>query len=183
MTWEVEGLDRDKQSTICFTVEAETREDARKAALAKRNCIIKDLRHVLTAAVPRPVFLRESESQAATGIWDVDCINANTGRSRTLTIHAPSAEEAANIVRKKGWPVLRVKAGQPTLLPAEDPIRCPKCGSEQIGQTTRGFRVKGAAIGIALLGPVGVVGGFAGSQKLKLQCLRCSHCWTPGECR
>lgn len=59
-------------------------------------------------------------------------------------------------------------------------IRCPKCGSPQLTANTKGYGLGNAAIGGVLLGPVGLLGGFVGSKKILITCLRCGHSWTPG---
>lgn len=65
--------------------------------------------------------------------------------------------------------------------PAPDAeIRCPKCGSNQITAQKKGYGLGNAAIGGVLLGPVGLLGGFVGSKKILITCLRCGHSWTPG---
>ena len=61
----------------------------------------------------------------------------------------------------------------------DEPIRCPRCRSTQITANKKGFGVgKGIAGGI-LLGPVGLLGGFLGSGKVKITCLKCGYTWKP----
>ena len=53
-------------------------------------------------------------------------------------------------------------------------IRCPKCGSTQLTANKKGF-----GLGKALIfGGVGLLGGFLGSNKIKIICLNCRHLWT-----
>lgn len=61
----------------------------------------------------------------------------------------------------------------------DSPVRCPVCGSTQIAAAKKGFGVGKAAAGGLLLGPVGLLGGFIGSRKIKITCLKCGHEWRP----
>lgn len=60
-------------------------------------------------------------------------------------------------------------------------VRCPKCNSTQIAANQKGFGVGKATTGAVLLGPLGLLGGFVGSSKVKVTCLRCGHQWEPGK--
>lgn len=63
----------------------------------------------------------------------------------------------------------RVKTG--------DKIQCPRCGSSQVSVNRKGFSAGKAAAGGLLVGGVGLLGGFAGSKKIEMTCLQCSHKW------
>jgi ribosomal protein S27E len=60
-------------------------------------------------------------------------------------------------------------------------IKCPKCGSTQITAQKKGFGVGKAAVGGALLGPIGLAGGLIGSGDIKITCLNCGKAWRPGQ--
>ncbi|WP_281171452.1 tellurite resistance TerB family protein [Peribacillus kribbensis] len=45
----------------------------------------------------------------------------------------------------------------------------------------KGFGLGKAAIGGLVLGPIGLLGGFIGGNKLKLTCVSCSFSWEPGQ--
>ena len=57
-------------------------------------------------------------------------------------------------------------------------VCCPICQSEQIQSKTAGFSVTKAAIGAVLIGPVGLVGGAIGANKIRLYCMKCGHEWS-----
>lgn len=59
------------------------------------------------------------------------------------------------------------------------PICCPICGFKQITANTKGFGVGKAAAGGLMLGPVGLLGGFIGKNKIIITCLKCGHHWKP----
>lgn len=59
-----------------------------------------------------------------------------------------------------------------------DEIRCPKCGSTQLTANKKGFGLGKALIGGVIFGGVGLLGGFLGSNKIKITCLNCGHSWT-----
>lgn len=66
-------------------------------------------------------------------------------------------------------------------LQREQQIKCPKCNSANISANKKGFGVGKAAAGAVLLGPVGLLGGFMGSDKVIITCLNCGHSWEPGK--
>ena len=61
----------------------------------------------------------------------------------------------------------------------DEPIRCPRCNSTQITANKKGFGLGKSIAGGVLLGPVGLLGGFLGSGKVKITCLKCGHTWKP----
>lgn len=61
----------------------------------------------------------------------------------------------------------------------EEPVRCPRCRSTQLTANRKGFGLGKAAAGGLLLGPVGLLGGFLGSRKVKITCLKCGYTWKP----
>jgi hypothetical protein len=58
-------------------------------------------------------------------------------------------------------------------------IKCPQCRSSQLTNNKKGFGLGKALVGGILTGGIGLLGGFIGSQKLELGCLKCGHRWTP----
>jgi len=62
----------------------------------------------------------------------------------------------------------------------EQPVSCPSCGSTQISADKKGFGLGKAAVGGLLLGPLGLLGGFAGSGGVKVTCLKCGYTWKAG---
>lgn len=63
--------------------------------------------------------------------------------------------------------------------PAEDKVCCPRCGNTQLTANQKGFGIGKAAVGGLLLGPVGLLGGFVGSKKVIITCLKCGYQWKP----
>lgn len=61
----------------------------------------------------------------------------------------------------------------------EEPVRCPRCRSTQLTANKKGFGLGKATAGGLLLGPVGLLGGFLGSSKVKITCLKCGYTWKP----
>lgn len=59
----------------------------------------------------------------------------------------------------------------------DTPITCPKCNSAQLNSDKKGFGALKAIGGGLILGPVGLLAGFAGSKKIVLTCLKCGHQW------
>lgn len=58
---------------------------------------------------------------------------------------------------------------------------CPKCGSTSLSANKKGFSLGNAAAGAFVAGPVGLVGGTLGANKLEVTCLNCGHKFKPGQ--
>ena len=56
---------------------------------------------------------------------------------------------------------------------------CPKCGSTSLSANKKGFSFGKAATGAFIAGPVGLVGGTLGANKLEVTCLNCGHKFRP----
>ena len=60
-------------------------------------------------------------------------------------------------------------------------IRCPTCGSTQLNVNKKGFSLGKAAVSGVLLGPVGLLGGLHGSNKIEITCLKCGKQFMAGK--
>ncbi len=58
-------------------------------------------------------------------------------------------------------------------------IKCPKCNSEQITSQKKGFGFGKALAGIFVAGPVGLIAGAVGANKIQVHCLNCGNKWLP----
>jgi hypothetical protein len=58
-------------------------------------------------------------------------------------------------------------------------ISCPKCKSIDFTANKKGFGLGKAVVGGILTGGVGLLGGFIGSQKVNITCLKCGNRWSP----
>lgn len=56
-------------------------------------------------------------------------------------------------------------------------LTCPYCGSTQIQAFKKGFGLGKAITGGTLLGGAGLLGGFIGSNKIMITCLKCGKQW------
>jgi len=65
----------------------------------------------------------------------------------------------------------------PVVLDPDIEIRCPHCGSNQISVNKKGFGLGKAVGGALLLGPLGLMGGFVGQNKMLFSCLKCAGTW------
>lgn len=61
----------------------------------------------------------------------------------------------------------------------DEAVRCPRCRSTQITANKKGYGLGKGVAGGLLLGPVGLLGGFIGSKKVMITCLKCGHQWKP----
>lgn len=66
--------------------------------------------------------------------------------------------------------------GRPT--PAAGDLTCPRCHSDYVTSGKKGFGIGKAAIGGLVLGPVGLLGGFLGSNKMEFRCNSCQFKWS-----
>jgi transcription elongation factor Elf1 len=63
---------------------------------------------------------------------------------------------------------------------ADEPVRCPKCGSNQVSAANaRGVNLKRALAGGVLAGWGGAVVGGVTGNKIIIGCLKCGHQWKP----
>lgn len=62
-----------------------------------------------------------------------------------------------------------------------EPIKCPKCGCDQLSANKKGFGLGKAIVGGVILGPAGALGGFVGSRKVQITCISCGHQWGAGD--
>ncbi len=60
-------------------------------------------------------------------------------------------------------------------------ILCPKCGSNQLTTSQKGFSAGKAVTGAVLLGGVGALAGLHGSKNVVITCLSCGKKFKPGE--
>lgn len=54
-------------------------------------------------------------------------------------------------------------------------LYCPKCHSTSVSINKKGFGLGKGALGFLALGPVGLLGGLIGANKLKVTCLNCGN--------
>ncbi|WP_088227762.1 hypothetical protein [Desulfosporosinus sp. FKB] len=56
---------------------------------------------------------------------------------------------------------------------------CPKCLSTSVTANKKGVGIGKAVVGGALLGPVGLLAGGIGKNKMELYCMKCGHKFKP----
>lgn len=64
---------------------------------------------------------------------------------------------------------------------ANEPVKCPKCGSTSISADKKGFGIGKAVVGAAVAGPIGLVAGNIGAKKVRITCLNCGHQFWAGK--
>lgn len=57
---------------------------------------------------------------------------------------------------------------------------CSKCGSSSITADKKGYGAGKGFLGAVVAGPLGLLGGFMGSKKVRITCLNCGHSWIAG---
>ena len=69
-------------------------------------------------------------------------------------------------------------AQQPRSMDISEPkLVCPRCGGSQLYAGKKGFSAGKAITGAFIAGPVGLVGGAIGQNKVIVTCLGCGHKW------
>lgn len=59
-------------------------------------------------------------------------------------------------------------------------VSCPSCGSPSVSPQKKGFGTGKGCCGAFILGPIGLLCGMCGANKLRVHCLACGHEWSPG---
>lgn len=54
---------------------------------------------------------------------------------------------------------------------------CPKCVSTSVQPVKKGFGLGKAVVGGVLLGPVGLLAGAIGKNKIDMYCMKCHNKW------
>lgn len=60
---------------------------------------------------------------------------------------------------------------------SEDKIRCPECNSTQIHVDKKGYDAGGGCCGTIIFGPLGLLCGQFGANKIRITCISCGHSW------
>lgn len=85
-------------------------------------------------------------------------------KSESTTVTEP---QTVNIVNRE---TVQVQTNQIENLP-----KCNRCGSTSLIANKKGFGIGKAAVGAVLLGPLGLLAGGIGSNKIKVTCLKCGN--------
>lgn len=62
----------------------------------------------------------------------------------------------------------------------DEKIKCPNCNSTNLTANKKGYSAGKAVAGTLLTGGIGLLGGFLGSDKIRITCLKCGHSWSAG---
>lgn len=73
------------------------------------------------------------------------------------------------------------KTTEQVIAPNANQPKCPRCYSSSLSANKKGFGLGKAIGGAVLLGPVGILGGAIGSNKIKITCLNCGHTFKPNK--
>ena len=63
----------------------------------------------------------------------------------------------------------------------DNAVRCPKCGSTSVTSAKKGFGGGKACCGALLAGPLGILCGLCGANKMYCVCMKCGHKWEIGK--
>jgi hypothetical protein len=58
-------------------------------------------------------------------------------------------------------------------------LQCPNCNSTNVMLVEKGYSIAKAVTGAALLGPLGLLGGFSGATNMEYYCPSCQFRWSP----
>ena len=65
----------------------------------------------------------------------------------------------------------------PPSRPSGGKAECPECGSTSIHVAKKGFGEGKRCLGTILAGPLGLLCGWCGANKLSAHCIQCGHRW------
>lgn len=57
----------------------------------------------------------------------------------------------------------------------DEMMKCPRCGSTSLSGNKKGYGIGKGIVGAALFGPLGLVAGNMGSDKVIVTCMKCGH--------
>ena len=60
-----------------------------------------------------------------------------------------------------------------------EPIKCPKCNSDQLSANKHGYSLKKGIGGAVITGGIGLLAGMHGANRVEITCLKCGHVFRP----
>lgn len=130
--------------------------------------------------------------------WIVKALDRTTGKPKKLRYDVKTEREAVRLAGEAGYAVVKTKfvPEPPPKTPTPPPVEvkcqpassqvkggrvhCPECGSDQISSHKRGYSTGAGAAGCLLLGPLGLIFGASGGNRVMITCLACGHTFEPG---
>jgi len=102
------------------------------------------------------------------------------------TTASPKPAVSAETITSPSSPVFQTppapsEARSKPAIPADDVVRCPKCGSSSVTAFKKGFSGGKSCLGYLLLGPLGFLCGTCGGNKIFSVCMKCGHKWRIGK--
>lgn len=111
------------------------------------------------------------------GSKDLEEVDRNDSeRIEALRSYARSKKSATPVAPQKVSTKQRIKENK-----AAGIACCPKCGSTSLSANKKGFSLGKAAVGAFVAGPIGLVGGTMGANKVEVTCLNCGYKFKPGK--
>lgn len=89
--------------------------------------------------------------------------------------------ECLEIVKKSVQTQTRTQIQRKSTPKEPEPVRCPKCRSQDLTAGGKKLSIGRGLAGSALFGPVGAIVGATTSKKVKITCLNCGNSWTAGK--
>lgn len=156
---------------------------------------LEEVRHQIVLAVnaiPESVVIHKSTSKPYQDSEAVQKAIAKNNTTETLKVQATSTSDIAPTVAAMQYAYMQqdldlkqqqLETQQQALELQQQQLnsqaRCPRCGSTSLSGNKKGYGVGKAAVGVFLAGPIGLVAGGIGSNKVKVTCLKCGHKFNP----
>ncbi len=110
--------------------------------------------------------------------------NAKGIASKGLDISKDLAEKSMDVAKEKREDKKQEKQefkDKIKQMDKEGIVYCPKCYSTDITANKKGVGVGKAVVGGLVAGPIGLLAGGIGRNKIEVSCLKCGNTWKAGK--
>lgn len=109
-----------------------------------------------------------------------DVVEVASSEKKIMSFVAPQTLAAKPRPKRRVAPTPRMHSSYQETSPSlnSNQAKCPKCGSTSLAVNQNGFGFGKAAVGAALVGPIGLLAGGIGAKKTMVTCMNCGYKYT-----